>query len=189
MLQSALHPSLPALPTRVVSCLLRRGWGTADDLCVRQGTAAERCLLHARGTEILWGSLGKQCLKRCLQGEPKTRRRLRRKAEITSGRLSVFMGPGPWSPRQELLFRCHCWQESTQRSLWQPGGWARGWALGKPWISGSPTSHVTSPSQTFRGQGASPHPWPRTHTQWVPPGWTPVSPPVLVRAQPVQRWL
>lgn len=94
------------------------GWGTADDLCVRHGTAAERCLLHARGTEILWGSLGKQCLKRCLQGEPKTRRRLRRKAEVTSGRLSrVFMGSGPWSPRQELLFRCHCWQESAQRSL------------------------------------------------------------------------
>lgn len=44
------------------------------------------------------GSLGKQRLKRCLQEKPKTRKRLRRKTEITSGWLSRFLwdqGPGP----------------------------------------------------------------------------------------------
>lgn len=78
------------------------------------------------------------------------------------------MGSGSWSPRQELLFRYHCRQERAQRSLWGAGGWERGWALGKPWISGCPTSHVTSPGQTLRGQGASPHSWPRTHTVSAP---------------------
>lgn len=61
--------------------------------------------------------------------------------------VSVFMGSGSRSPGQELLFGYHCWQERAQRSLRRVGGWKRGWALGKPWVSGRPASHVSALSE------------------------------------------
>ena len=164
MLQSALHPRLHALPTQGVSCLLRSGLENSWWLmCKARDSHREMsavCRWH-------WNFMGvtRQAVSKKMPAEgAKTRKRLRRKTEITSGWPSRFL----WDQGPELLFRYHCWQERAQRSLWGAEGWERGWALGKPWVSGCPTSHVTSPGQTLRGQGASPHSWPCTHTVSAP---------------------